>query len=346
MAAASLIPLALAALLLAAPVVSAAASAASPAMPSLSAADCQACHPEIVADWRQSRHAHAATNELFRTAFRHDPLDWCLSCHAPLPEQVAGLRRAVHPSETGTNLAEEGVNCAVCHLRAGQILTSRPVTAKGQRAHPLRHDPQLQTAEFCAVCHQANWPRTLRPFLLSEVPMQDTLSEFRRAGIAQRSCQACHMPRGSHRFPGGHDIDWLRQTVSLRVFRDHAQRLQVSLQAQGIGHQLPTGDPFRRLILDICRDPDCQELVLSFAFGRFFAGNGEQKVLLRDTSLPVPRPGQPSQRRFSHALPKAVHSAELYFRLQYAYAAPSTEPELDPEQLAAVLSRGRIPARP
>jgi hypothetical protein len=126
--------------------------------------------------------------------------------------------------------------------------------------------------------------------------MQDTLAEFRRAGIAQRSGQACHRPRGSHRFPGGPDLDWLRQTVSLRVSRDRAQRLQVWLQAQGIGHQLPTGDPFRRLILDICRDPDCEELVLSFACGRCFASEGENKVLLRDTSLPVPRPGQPSQR--------------------------------------------------
>ncbi|PSM31824.1 hypothetical protein BVG81_003460 [Haliangium sp. UPWRP_2] len=333
-------------LLLSATMASAAPPVAPPLVTSLSAADCQACHPKIVAEWSQSRHAHAATNDLFRSAFRRDPLDWCLRCHAPLPAQAASFRQASTSSGGADNLVAQGVNCAVCHLRDGQILTARPVTERGQRAHPLRQVPQLQTAEFCAVCHQANWPRTVRPLVLSEVPMQDTLAEFRRAGIQERTCQDCHMPGRSHRFPGGHDANWLRQTVSLRVTRDRAQHLQVALLARGIGHQLPTGDPFRRFLLDICRDPECDEPVVSFSLGRFFDSVGGEKVLLRDTSLPVPRPGQPSERRFSYKLPPSVHSAELFFRLQYAYAAPSTEPELDPEQVATLLSSGRVPGAP
>jgi hypothetical protein len=311
---------------------------------SLSATACRPCHEAQFLQWSGSRHAHAATNDLFRVSFRQEPMDWCKYCHAPLPEQVAALR-AVRDIEPGrSRLVDEGVNCAACHVRDGEILAARPATAAALRAHPVRVTAELSASTFCGNCHQVNWPLTLKPFHYSALPMQNTLAEFQRVSPPLRSCQTCHMPRGSHRFPGGHDVEWLRKTVSADIWLESGSLLHVRVRARGIGHRFPTGDPFRRLQADICEDPACTEPVVSFSFGVFFREKEGRQVLMRDTALPLPRGRDlESERQLSHRIKPAP--APLFWRLRYAYAAPSTEHALEPADVATEIASGQVDSK-
>lgn len=172
--------------------------------------------------------------------------------------------------------------------------------------------------------------------------MQDTLGEFQRSQVPQRSCQDCHMPGGSHRWPGGHDIDALRRALEARVWIEGREHLQVVLRTHGVGHRLPTGDPFRRVQLDICTDPDCEQLLLTFSFGRFFLRRDGHEVLVRDTALSAPGGAESSARRLTHRLNNPPDPKGLFWRLQYAYAAPSTEPDLQDSDRSVELARGKV----
>jgi len=308
---------------------------------SLSASACRPCHEAQFSEWRGSRHASAASNDLFRASFRQDPQDWCKQCHAPLPEQLSALQgvRDIEPGRSA--LVDEGVNCAACHVRDGEILAARPASPAALRAHRLRLDPALSSSVFCGRCHQASWPLTLKPFRASALPMQNTLVESQGVRPVAHRCQTCHMPTGSHRFLGGHDVDWLRQTLSAHIWLGAGGVLRVRVRARGIGHKFPTGDPFRRLQADVCEDRDCERPVASFSFGSFFRERSGRQVLVRDTALPLPQGRElESERTISHRLPGA--HASLFWRLRYAYAAPSTEHALRPDDVAVEIASGTV----
>jgi hypothetical protein len=55
--------------------------------------------------------------------------------------------------------------------------------------------------------------------------------------------------RRSHRFSGGHDAAFVRSALTATARRD-GRTLAVSLAPIGVGHALPTGDLFRRLIVE------------------------------------------------------------------------------------------------
>lgn len=307
---------------------------------SLSATSCRPCHEALFDAWRTSRHAAAATNAVFRASFRLEPQDWCKHCHAPLPEQVAALKdtRDIEPGRS--LLVDEGVTCAVCHVRDGEILAAHPASAAALRAHPIRVTPELSASAFCGNCHQVNWPLAMSPLHYSALPMQNTLVEWQRAR-SSGTCQRCHMPAASHRFSGGHDADWLRQTLSARVFLDAGKMLHVVVQARGLGHRFPTGDPFRRLQADICAQPDCAEPLVTFSFGVFFRERDGRQVLMRDTALPVPTG---SAQRVARELRGRIRTpdAARFWRLRYAYAAPTTERALNRGDIATEIASGRV----
>ncbi len=314
---------------------------ASPApLRSLSAEFCRSCHEAQFQQWQRSRHAVAATNALFRASFHQDPMDWCISCHAPLPEQLAELKKARGIAAGRSAIVDEGVNCAVCHLREGAILSSRPATAAAQRAHPIRVTAELASSAFCGRCHQVNWPLSIHPFRDSVLPMQDTLAESQNVRPL-RSCQSCHMPAGSHRFPGGHDVGWLRETLSAKVWVESGGLLHVRVRARGIGHRFPTGDPFRRLQADVCAEPDCAEPLAILSFGKFFRDKNDHQVLMRDTALPAPKGRDLEiERQLSRRI-KPPRTA-LFWRLRYAYAAPTTERALTESEIAADVASGSV----
>lgn len=323
-----------------------------PRIASLSATDCGPCHRAIYDQWRHSRHAQSFTNRIFAASFRREPLRWCVYCHAPLPAQVEALRdaRSVRPGRSP--LVDEGVNCAVCHVRDGAILSARPPSTAALRAHPVRLTPELAKAEFCGGCHQFNFPRIGVPIRYTHQPMQDTLAEWRHTP-QRRTCQNCHMPAGAHRFPGGHDTALLRDTVRASVRRLPDGRLQVELHASNAGHRVPTGDPFRRLELQLYANGTDAELLARYSFARRFrkppGGDAFSWVLAHDLTIPPPADGRQATRTIDLPAPDAATPAR-FWRLHLAYAAGSSLPDLRGDDVSVEIARGQVmdalPAEP
>lgn len=273
------------------------------------AANCGACHEKQYAEWRSSRHSVAFTNRIFAASYAREPMRWCLSCHAPSPEQQRAIGEARRVEEVSAPEVADGVSCIACHVRDGRVLTKR----------------ELGAPEFCASCHQFNFPHQTEP-------MQDTVAEWRRAG-GQERCQDCHMPRGAHTFPGAHDRSFLARAVEVNVSGSD-DGVVVRLQARGAAHRVPTGDPFRRLIVQLCGEPSCDEPDASPSFGRVFAREGEGWRLVADESLPA---GGSRTRAV-----KLDRARPIYWRLLYGYAASSSAPSLDGEDWSSELQRGVV----
>ncbi|MBL8915872.1 MAG: hypothetical protein JNM17_34555 [Archangium sp.] len=141
---------------------------------------CATCHLEQHAAWAVSRHAKAATNALFVANFKEEPLQWCLTCHAPLGDAAAG------------------VGCSSCHAAPH----NKPVT-------PVS----------CEGCHQVNFPKArVDPVTPGAWPMQNTFAEWRASGSAT-TCKQCHLSKG-HAISGGHDLALVASALELITRRD------------------------------------------------------------------------------------------------------------------------------
>jgi hypothetical protein len=284
----------------------------------VSARSCEPCHAEVVAQWQKSAHADAFTNSLFRASFRHERRAWCVSCHAPLPEQAAG------------QLRDEGVGCAACHIRGGAILAARPATAEAEKAHPIVVEPRLLQAGFCGGCHQFNWPITTEPLRYGPHPMQNTLAEWQKSGSSQ-ACVDCHMA-GGHRMPGGHDAGWVLGALDVSVEARDRKQVRVRLRSHDVGHSVPTGDPFRRLVVQLCTSPSCAPPLREIFVGRRFDANHDGR-LVGDTTVLAG-----SSRQLDIPAPEGA----LFWRLVYRYAAIGTERDLDEDEREQLISSGRI----
>ena len=238
-------------------------------LPSLSAQTCNACHGELHDQWAASGHAAASTDPIFlaaRAALGEPAL--CDDCHLPLevqrPRLVRGPGggRVANPAYDPT-LMLEGVTCAVCHVRDGEIVGPRTL-AVGQAPHAVRASRALSTPEACAFCHQANLHPDGPGFL-------DTMAEWERSPFGQAgvSCQQCHMPRvsgviagsryaafASHGWTGGRDPRAMARALTLQVNlrsvviqRGDVLRATATVMNTGAGHAVPTGDPSHRLEL-------------------------------------------------------------------------------------------------
>ncbi len=293
-----------------------------PAGLTVSARSCEPCHAEVTAEWRRSAHADAFDNALFRASYRFEPSAWCVNCHAPLPEQAAG------------QLRDEGVGCAACHIRGGAILSARPPTQAAQEAHPIVVEPRLDQPELCAGCHQFNWPTSMAPVRYGPHPMQNTFAEYLRSGSSQ-TCADCHMAKG-HRMPGGHDRELVRAALDVSVEARPRNQVRVRLASRGVGHAVPTGDPFRRLALQLCVTAACEAPLKEVFFGRRFdaARNGR---LVAETTVPAS-----GERRV------VVTTAERarYWRLVYRYAAIGTDRELDDDEREQEITHGTLDGGP
>ncbi|MCB9671823.1 MAG: hypothetical protein H6734_20275 [Alphaproteobacteria bacterium] len=238
------------------------------ALASPDAASCAGCHPEEHASWRTSRHAVAASNPIFRASWEAWPNGWCLGCHAPGEEAQTDLLGHVARPGVLQRLVEppgdrwrDGVDCVACHDREGRIATARAPTAAGEAMHALVHEPSLATEALCARCHefafQTHTPRF--PFGYGDELAQATVSEW-RASPAHASgvgCVGCHMGVYGHRFPGAHDVDLVRGAIRAGARVDGAD-VVFEISAHDAGHAVPTGDPFRRLEVQLCDTADCR----------------------------------------------------------------------------------------
>jgi hypothetical protein len=318
---------------------------APPQVDSLSARACGTCHEAEHAQWAGSRHALAFTNELFRASFGRSRQAWCVHCHAPLPQQQ---RPALAPREDeDLALLEEGVTCAACHLRGGEVLSAREPSAQARNAHPVRHEPRLATSEACTGCHQFNVPIPGAPLTRdSGVPMQDTGAEWAssRAAAEGRTCQSCHMRQAGHRFPGAHTPGYVAKALSVTFQVEPGRALTAELRSRGVGHRVPTGDPFRRLRLLLCRDADCAEPLATRTLARGFKWNPEGIQAVADTTVPVETATREPVRRLEFrlaALPGPLPEV-LHWRLDYLLAEPALEGLVAPGLLRLEVHQGLI----
>jgi len=219
-------------------------------------ADCAACHPARHRQWRESRHAHAMGPGVLGQLRAMPPrrAESCLRCHAPLGEQRQSLARALGwpraddaaplPGYVPADLHARGLACPACHVRehtrygppAQNRLPSAQAPHDGFVAQPAYRD-----SRFCRSCHQfAPDGRRLNGKLLENTYEQWRQSRYADAGV---SCQDCHMPGQSHRWPGIHEPDMVRRAVQSRLAqRGGADRWHVTgkITNAGAGHKLPT----------------------------------------------------------------------------------------------------------
>jgi hypothetical protein len=219
---------------------------------------CLACHTKSHEEWQQGMHSQAWTSAIFQRAYEFEKHDWCVHCHAPLRQDMQG----------DEPWADEGVNCATCHVREGSILGLRTVHASGPEGHDVVATPYLGTSEFCAECHQFNFPKSFANTVsYSHQPMQNTYAEWQRSGQAR--CQECHY--SGHQLMGPHNAEWMRhQFADFRSEPVDAELLHLSFSVAQRGHRTPTGDLFRSLVFRLARDEGLEEILYEKRWGRFF----------------------------------------------------------------------------
>lgn len=237
---------------------------------SLSAQSCNACHGAVHDRWAGSKHANAWNDPVFQEALaRVGNATACRSCHLPLvnqhPQLAAGYKDGdisrpdlqKNPLWDAT-LMREGVTCAACHVREGQVIGVRPVSGA---PHAVSVSAELQKSELCASCHQLTWPEAKSAFY-------DTFGEWSRSAYAAAGvqCQDCHMvpsPAGSiggrfaaepsHGFeaPLERGLSIFMELPAAELQRGEPFTVGVRLQNSGAGHMIPTGSPYKVLLTTV-----------------------------------------------------------------------------------------------
>jgi hypothetical protein len=143
---------------------------------------------------------------------------------------------------------------------------------------------------------------------------------------------------GAHDFPGGHDAKFLLDTISVEVTRVAVDRALVVVRARGAAHRVPTGDPFRRLVVELCASPGCDEPIARPMFARSFRRVAGRWRLAVDSALPPARDESVATREVRLEAAPAV----LYWRLVLASAAASSEGALDVGDREIEIARGVV----
>jgi hypothetical protein len=128
------------------------------------------------------------------------------------------------------------------------MVLATPGPGRGAAPHAVRRAPGFAGDRACAGCHEFTFPR--RP----DQWMQRTVGEHAESGYAATSCADCHMPRladgrRDHRFAGSRDPELLRRALKVTAGRDGGA-VKLTLEPGWVGHAVPTGDLFRRLVVE------------------------------------------------------------------------------------------------
>lgn len=246
-------------------------------------AGCKQCHPAVVAEWEQSRHAGAhpggdpvvAAMLAFRTP--RDGADLgqlCAGCHQP--------RRA-----------DAGVTCATCHTAAevaasgagvARLVSGPPGMLFGPRGEPssaATHGIGATPAHFgasdgqtlCLACHETLVNAagvaacsTGPEMMASAAARPDGGGSAAGEAASERRCVACHMPTSpggatlgviraehrSHRFIGAH-TRWSATpegALPPLALRGRFERGEVVVTLENLApHAFPTGFPARVAVL-------------------------------------------------------------------------------------------------
>jgi hypothetical protein len=216
---------------------------------------CAHCHASIAAEWEQSLHRQAFTNDYFTRALQQENTPFCRKCHAPDADP------ALMPSPV---TARDGVSCVGCHLTPSGIMGADGVSAvppadEAAPGHSRFGDARWRSPAVCAGCHQFEFPKprqgTSDELAALSTPMQDTHAEHAASKYADMTCQSCHMPKVSesngrvhtdHRFDVQKNSTLLAQAIRVELVERLPSRVVVALVPGRIGHAFPTGDLFRR----------------------------------------------------------------------------------------------------
>lgn len=286
-------------------------------------ADCARCHRGIAESLAASWHGRSWTDPLFQSEWQSAGRpEWCVGCHAPL---------ASGPDDPA---AGASVGCAACHVRGGVVVASE---VSGRAPHATALEPRLAESDACAACHQFDFPR--QPGLA----MQSTLAEHARSGRRER-CQDCHMPRDargrpSHAFAGAHDPAMWERALAIDVRAERGPRgveVRAVLRTAEVGHAVPTGDLYRRLVLRVSAGGASREAELSRVFERGEVGEpveiADQRVL----------PGV--DRVLALALPARSARSVRWQLTWHALPAGAAAPEGTPEEwVRRVVAEGVAP---
>ncbi len=268
-----------------------------PSLQSLSANGCAGCHREFYEEWSTSIHSQAWTDPYFQVDWAFDGKPQvCKNCHIPLDRQqeykVVGFsdkdkwQPILEPNPAfDAQLQHEGVTCAACHLRNGNILGPY---GSGSTAHPV--EKLANPNEVCFKCHVVGgnrWDTFLR------FPPCGTVAEIRNTpgattgvppvavsgtvgreavgpGNATPDCVQCHMPLAErplitggqvrtvhkHLWRGGHDPEMVKQGLDAALREapkpsPDKHSFTLTLTNAGAAHYLPTGTPDRHLTASI-----------------------------------------------------------------------------------------------
>ena len=212
---------------------------------------CAECHEEIYKEWQQSWHAKAVNSSLkgmrnfiaiglakeWNTELTKTQLLKCLDCHAPavnyasekLAVEIGGLIvKAFEEKDENAKkqLAKLNVGCLSCHnIKATAVarglrgepekgVVYGPNGEDGDDFHESIETPDLSRSVFCMQCHgvyKAQDGETIQCNTLS-----GSYQNFYISMGGSQTCQDCHMKKG-HLFPGGHDLDTVKEGLGFDV---------------------------------------------------------------------------------------------------------------------------------
>lgn len=196
---------------------------------------CGHCHEEAHQQWRESAHSNSnrpiwylRNVDLLKAEKGVEYTRHCEGCHDPIA-LLGGTLTEKGPGRRPFD--QDGVTCSVCHsiekvttrgtgsyvLGVPAVLVdadgkpiTRPVSDAEILAHLDRHSKAVmkdfyKTSEFCAVCHQAELPRSLNDYKWQRAI--SLYNEWQASSFAKQSplpfyvkdsvstCQTCHMQR-------------------------------------------------------------------------------------------------------------------------------------------------------
>jgi hypothetical protein len=279
-----------------------------------SAEQCKGCHLAQYAEWRSSRHSQAWTNDFFQFDYQKNKKQWCRNCHIPLQAQQQSDAVALR-------LREEGVNCITCHVRGDVFLAK---TKRKDSPHNTQTSSDFGNDSFCEGCHQFNFPvfgQHNELVRYTDEPMQNTVEQFRSGRFAKtHTCRDCHANTpGKHGYAGAHDLGMLQQALRFDACRK-GNEITTTLTNVGAGHNVPTGDVHRHILVKVWQSTAPAKLKQAF-YGRRFKPLGTGgKTTIWDSTLPPN-----TYRRFRVDAAGLGSDAEEEVNLEVVYLYGSNE---------------------
>jgi hypothetical protein len=244
----------------------------------------------------------------------------CAECHKTQAEAFAASRHARAfevPVFAVSYPRAKTTWCLRCHLPEGRPHSG--LTCEScHRVESAEGDHPKLALRVCAACHEFNspLPPQLEPVTYSDQPLQTTVSES-----GAKACAGCHDP---HAALGSHDLSTLKSALRFEAWQGE---LTVTASA---GHHFPTGDPFRRLEIVSCDDPQCTVVLERQRLAHNFGFRDGKWKLVRDSSL---ADGASRTLKFTQG---------RFWRATYCYGDPRLESGLPAEEISVVVGAGTL----